>query len=281
MAMQKGSKLNLLKRRLPEGLLVDAAWLTQHGYSTALRSQYLSAGWLEQPARRVYCQPRGVVRWEQVVVSLQLLLDRQLVVGGRSALEFAGFAHYVGRSAREVHLYGPSPPPSWVNDLKLEARFCFHNSRRLFETDEVEAWFGSLAGVLDAKTDVKAMQSDHFRALPWGQWSWPLTCSTPERALLELLDELPDRETFHQVDMLTEGMSSLSPRRLQRLLKACTSIKVKRLFFFFADRHQHAWLKHIDKDGIDLGSGNRVLVRGGRLDRTYRITVPGDMDGVQ
>ena len=104
--------------------------------------------------------------------------------------------------------------------------------------------------------------------------NWPLTYSTPERAILELLDELPDRETFHQVDMLVEGLFSLSPRRLQNLLKLCTSVKVKRLFFF-ADRHQHAWLKHINKDAIELGSGNRVLVKGGRLDKRYRITVPG------
>lgn len=107
-----------------------------------------------------------------------------------------------------------------------------------------------------------------------------MTCSTPERALLELLDELPKHETFHQVDMLMEGLSSLSPRRLQRVLTACSSVKVKRLFFIFADRHRHAWLKQLDKSAIDLGSGNRVLVKGGKLDRRYRITVPEDLDGV-
>ncbi len=61
---------------------------------------------------------------------------------------------------------------------------------------------------------------------------------------------------------------------------AFTNVKVKRLFFFFADRHQHAWLKRLDKKAIDLGSGNRVLVKSGRLDKRYRITVPGDLDGV-
>jgi hypothetical protein len=38
--------------------------------------------------------------------------------------------------------------------------------------------------------------------------------STPERAVLELLDEIPKRETFHQVDVLTEESE---PRRLQGL----------------------------------------------------------------
>ena len=46
---------------------------------------------------------------------------------------------------------------------------------------------------------------------------------------LELLDELPRRETFHQADMLMEGLPNLSPRRLQKLLPDCRSVKVKRL----------------------------------------------------
>jgi hypothetical protein len=99
--------------------------------------------------------------------------------------------------------------------------------------------------------------------------------------VLELLDELPDRESFHQADKLMEGLVSLSPRRLQKLLEDCKSVKVKRLFFFFADRHGHAWLKRIERQQIDLGKGKRMLARGGRLDRVYRITVPEDLDAIQ
>jgi hypothetical protein len=117
-------------------------------------------------------------------------------------------------------------------------------------------------------------------ALPWGQWDWPLVLSTPERALLELLDELPGRESFHQVDMLMQGMTNLSPRRLQKLLAECKNVKVKRLFFFFADRHRHAWLKHLKKADFDLGKGKRMLVRGGKLDKAYQITVPEDLNGL-
>ena len=113
--------------------------------------------------------------------------------------------------------------------------------------------------------------------LPWGQWDWSLILSTPERALLELLDEVPRRETFHQADMLMQGMTNLSPRRLQKLLADCTNVKVKRLFFFFADRHQHAWLKHLKKADFDLGKGKRMLVRGGKLDPVYQMTVPEDL----
>ena len=104
-----------------------------------------------------------------------------------------------------------------------------------------------------------------------------MTVSTPERAVLELLDELPQHESFDQVDVLMEGLSDLAPRRLQKLLVRCRSVKVKRLFFFFADRHRHAWLKHVDRTAIDLGSGKRMLVKDGRYDPTYEITVPKEL----
>jgi hypothetical protein len=38
-----------------------------------------------------------------------------------------------------------------------------------------------------------------------------------------------------------------------------------------------AWAKRLDRADIDLGQGNRVLAPGGRLDRTYKITVPREM----
>ena len=69
----------------------------------------------------------------------------------------------------------------------------------------------------------------------------------PERAILELLDEVPQRETFHQADVLMEGLRNLSPRRLQALLADCRNVKVKRLFLWFADRHNHAWLQKLDR----------------------------------
>lgn len=122
---------------------------------------------------------------------------------------------------------------------------------------------------------------DEFQAGPFkqisGEGEWPLIVSSPERALLELLDELPNSESFHQADMLVEGLRNLSPRKLHKLLDDCQSVKVKRLFFWFADRHNHSWLKQIDRDQVDLGKGKRMLVKDGRLDPKHLITVPEDL----
>lgn len=280
--MQKNNKLNQLQRLLPEGLVVDAAWLETQGYSRGLRSRYLASGWLEQPARGSYRRPGGKLLWQQVVVSLQGLMQVPVVVGGRTALELHGFSHYASRAGpQEVHLYGDKPLPGWVPKLALHQRLVHHNAKRLFRTH-------SIAEEADSMTWRPREQSFSATVLPsggsltrlsWGQWDWSLGLSTPERAILELLDELPGRETFHQADKLMESLRTLSPRRLQRLLEECSNIKVKRLFLWFARRHRFSWLPHLDQERIDLGRGKRMLVRGGKLDATYLITVPGDMNG--
>jgi hypothetical protein len=277
MAKQRRKKLNRLERYLPEGLLVDARWLTRHGYSTSLRSQYVAAGWLKQPARGVYCRMRGSLSWQQVVISLQALLDYPLLVGGRTALEAQGYAHYLARDLKEVHLYGPKAPPRWLYRLPFGVRFFYHNDRKLFRNEPLAKGLTHLEAANDRHAK-GGTTHDSWTIQSWGQWDWPLALSTPERAILELLDELPKRESFHQVHMLMQNLSNLGPRRLQRLLADCRSVKVKRLFLWFAERHNHAWLKQLDRKDIDLGHGKRMLVRGGKLDPKFNITVPENLD---
>src|SRR5262245_25083448 len=146
MIEQTGGKLNHLDKLLPEGLLVDAAWLTEHGFTGNLRSHYVATGRLEQPARRVYRRPREKLSWEQVVISLEtILLRNPLTVGGRTALELQGFAHFLKGSQREVHLYGPKPPPTWLYKLPLKVNFLYHNDRTLLRSESVHLGTTSLA----------------------------------------------------------------------------------------------------------------------------------------
>lgn len=272
MNIQKGSKLNQLEQRLPEGLLADAAWFERNGYSRALRNQYVKAGWLEQTARGVFRRPRGKISWEQVVISLQTLLAYPVSVGGRSALELQGYAHYLPQSQQGIHLYCDKKLPSWLHKLPLQEAFITHNRQRLWLN--VESVQEPLS--LDTPPKEGAILPGELRILHWGQWHWPMVVSSPERAYLELLDELPKNDTFHTADVMMEGLVNISPRRMQSLLDATKSIKVKRLFFFFADRHQHQWLARIERERIDLGAGKRVLIEGGKLDPVYKITVPPD-----
>ncbi len=289
MSEQNKGKLNWLQHNLPEGLVVDAAWLEHNGYSSSLRSKYVKAGWLNQVARSVYRRPlvnfptpndvQGLA-WQNVVISLQTLLDYPVVVGGRTALELQGFAHYLSaRGSHEVHLYRDKPLPGWVSKLNLNTRFVFHNAQTLFKNEPIVRGLSALS--VDLSTGEHTTTDPIHSGLtqqPWGQGEWPLTLSTAERAVLELLDALPKRETFHQVDVLMDGMRNLSPRRLNKLLADCRSVKVKRLFLWFAERHHHAWVSKLNRNAIDLGSGKRMIVRGGRLDPKYNITVPANLD---
>lgn len=283
MGEQNHGKLNWLQLHLPEGLLVDAAWLQRHGYSSPLRVKYTSHRWLEQVARGVYRRPSAdktdILRWQYAIISLQMLLDSSFAVGGRTALELQGFAHYLSANTRQVHLYGTEKPPGWASKLKLDAPLIFHNAERLFPllAPVAQKDNHAAAGVAGQGVGTETARAGLIRQT-WGHWEWPLILSSPERAILELLDEVPNAETFHQADMLMEGLRNLSPRRLQTLLVECRSVKVKRLFLWFAERHNQPWLKGLDREAIDLGKGKRMLVRGGKLDPKYNITVPENID---
>lgn len=273
MSEQNKSKINRLGQLLPEGLLVDASWLEERGYYRSLRAKYVSSGWLEQPVRGVYRRPRGELGWEQLVISLQTLLELPVSIGGRTALELQGHAHYVSPSQQSLHLYSDEKLPAWLDKLPLEQVFIRHNRQRFLPPCEQP----NEALSLDQTAPESKVLKGALRVIPWGQWNWPLVMSTPERACLELLDELPRHETFHMADVIMEGLVNLSPRRMQALLEQTTSVKVKRLFLFFADRHRHQWFSRIDQDAIDLGSGKRVLEKGGKLDPVYQITIPVEL----
>ena len=74
-----------------------------------------------------------------------------------------------------------------------------------------------------------------------------------------------------------EGLTTLRPQVVQALLKQCASVKVKRLFMVAAESCQHSWVKKLNLSKVDFGKGKRMLVKGGRLDSKYNITVP-DME---
>jgi hypothetical protein len=105
-----------------------------------------------------------------------------------------------------------------------------------------------------------------------------LLFSTDERAMFEVLQDVPTRESVYEADVLMQGLVNVRPARVMSLLTACASVKVKRLFLALAERHQHQWLAHLDLSKVDLGKGKRMLVSGGKLHPKYLITLPADLD---
>jgi hypothetical protein len=269
---QRASKLKGLLQSVPPGFLVDAAWMTRHVISRQSVSAYVKQGWLERVMQGLYRRPLPVeenaeatIGWKIAVLSAQWLMRHDFHVGGTSALTLRGHIHYLQLGgAFTLYLYG-SDTPSWLLKLHTDARV-IHRNDGLFGTDRI----GIESNDLDLSENADA-------ALSRSPWRWPIRVSTPERAILEAIHEIPQTESFHTIDMAFEGLVNLRPRQLMKLLIDCRSVKVKRLFFVYADKHAHAWRKHIDLTCIDMGRGDRELARGGRLHPKYRITIPEDL----
>ena len=288
MKHKKSKLLIRLHQLLPEGLLADAAWLNAAGYSSSVRSRYVTSGWLQPITRGVFRRPQyrpGIedvtapLLWQHVVVSLQLILKQPIVVGGRTVLELDGLDHNASAGLTEIHLYGEQRAPNWLCRLPFETSFVFHNAQKLFREEPMINAFENLETAMAG--DQPSQLATIHGSLTWihfGNEDWPIVISTRERAILEVIDEIPNRGTFHQADVLMEGLVSISPRRMNRLLSECRSIKVRRLFLWFADRHRHAWVEQINRSEVDLGSGDWILFKGGNIDKKYHITIPEDFD---
>lgn len=268
MSEQKSISLKGLLETLPPGSFVDSHWLTAHGVLRSSLARYAKAGWLNHVAHGLYQRPEAPsvapampADWREVVRAAQALMGYPLHVGGMTALREKGHAHDLAFGPLPVHLYGPHVP-GWLRKLPTDEPLLFHATR---------AFGANPVGLSPDNADDMATE----RPPPW--WKRPLRLSEPERAILEALDELPDGESFATLDHVFEGLAALRPRRLSAVLEACGSVKAKRLFFVFAERHGHAWLKHVDRARVDLGRGDRSLVKGGRLHPTWRITVPPDL----
>lgn len=245
-----------LDQCLPDGQLVNRAWLQARGFDRPRVDYYLRAGKLEAVAHGVYRRPGPPLKWEHVVYSLNEM-NFSVRVGGRSALELQGLAHYLpAGDLKRIDLYTTEKVPRWVTSYPGPFQFLSH-SRRLFAPLPE-------AGV-------------HTR--PFGAWDWPISFSRPELAMLEMLASVRDAAGFAVADKFFESAVNLRPTLLHALLRACTQVKAKRLFLWFSDRHGHAWRQKLETSGIDLGRGKRMLVKGGAYDATYQITVPREMTG--
>lgn len=251
------SLLSQLLQALPEGVAVPSAWLSAQGISPQLVRKYVASGWLVPLARGVYARPAFAVGWQGAVLGLQRLAQRPVHVGGLSALNLQNLAHYLplgGESA--IHLWNDAAParlPSWAKGITLPHTLVFHGEQ-LFDAALANE------GLAKATTQVR---------------DWTLAVSAAERAIMEVLslvDETPD--SFSHAAELFDGLPALRPALVQRLLAGCRNIKVKRLFLFLATRQGEPWSRKLDVARIELGSGKRMVTRGGCLDARFLITVP-------
>ncbi len=261
---------------VPYGFVVTRSWLTDQGIGRHTVDNWVKSSQIVAVVRGVFKRPDVTkLTWQAAVCSLQRM-GSDLTPGGLTALTLLGMTHYLSPTAHKtVHLYGMDNLPTWANKLLTDTHFIRHSGKRLFGAPgKVNVY---------ARNKDTVVNNDHVSefstAYVWGPEEWPLTISTPERAILEVLLDVPERVSFEHAEQLLQGLPTLSPHRLSELLECCTNVKVKRLFLWLAEKNKSPWLKRIDlgKFGMEsgaLGSGKRVIAKAGKLDPKYLITVP-------
>jgi hypothetical protein len=246
-------KINHLLANWPSGVVTTQAWLHQQGVGPNLIQKYQQTGWVERVGHGAWKRAGESIDWHGGVFALQQGATVQVWPGGATALSLAGYSHYLTFGKESVDLFGLSGAvlPGWFRKHAWEAQVNFY------------------PGVLFTELEDMALQ---VFQIPYCQFA--LKISTPERAVLELIHQSADEMLFSGVADILNGLATLSPKRLQKLLEACNSIRVKRVFFVLARNAGHTWYARIDRSSIDLGKGKRQIIRGGRLDNEFLITVP-------
>lgn len=268
MAGHNKDKLNSLLAALGDGWLAPSPWLAARGYSRSLLGQYVQRGWLQSPARGVFHRAGSTPSWQTLVFSLQRLAGLPLHVGGRHALSQHGLDHYLRMGPATVSLFGPAPLPGWTNLVGLAETFELRPDAKL-----------GLVALDPARLDDEdGLRAVGLRTLPGDRPASPVVVSMPERAILELLLDVPHAASTVEADAILQGMTRVRPALMNELLFRCASVKVKRLFLALAERHDHAWFAHLDLDGVDLGRGKRRLRVGERLHPKYLISLPRELD---
>ena len=247
------SKINSLMQDYPKGLVLLSSWLVSQGYPYELQQQYRKSGWLKSIGKGAMLKSGDPLLLSGALAAIQSQANINLHLGGRSALELNGIAHYLQLSSSEATLFalGKTKLPSWFinNDWDVKPKV-FRTS--LFEDDSI-----GLTDYQDTGIDMKISSSG--------------------RAMMECLSLCPTEFPLTEAYELMEGLSTLRPKQAQELLEKCTSIKVKRLFLYFAERAGHSWLKYINQANIDLGSGNRSLTDNGVLISKYKLVLPKEL----
>ncbi|HWS59532.1 MAG TPA: AbiEi antitoxin N-terminal domain-containing protein, partial [Flavobacterium sp.] len=176
--------VNVIRRKelyeiMPEGLVTTRKWLMENNLTRHAIDNLVKSNQLESISKGVYVRNISKITWQSVVFSLQSILKTDLVIGGLTALEIQGLSHYLSLSeSKIVHLFGNDVLPGWVTNLDLNIKFVRHTNNSLF----VENKENILLHPFTSEKD-------------WDNNNRKLIQSTPERAYLEVLLDVPQKIT--------------------------------------------------------------------------------------
>lgn len=246
-----GTKINNLRQQIPSNGIMLTSWLEKSGFNRSEVYDYMKSGWLQRITTGVYQFTGDTPSLYGILASYQKQVDLKYHIGAASALELKGFSHYIamGKPTAVVFSQVRPPLPKWLNNADLDMKLV-EVASKVLGTDGIE------------------------RQDRQGQ---TLTVSSPERAIMECILLSPARYDLMDVYYLMEMLTSLRFHLVQRLLEDCTSVKVKRMFLYMAEKARHRWFAKLDLSRISLGSGTRSFMRGGVKIPAYDIVIPKEL----
>jgi len=249
MSSYKELKINQLLQEIHPDTIILASWLHAKGYSYELQRKYKESGWLESVGTAALKRRGDEVDLFGAVYALQKQAGKNIHIGGPSSLVLQGFAHYIKMNEKAVFLFSDIgfKIPSWLKNSSWKDKPVIIKRNFLPEN----------LGLMDFQVK-----------------TFSIKISNPARAIMECLERTPDHFDLDETYRMMENLSTLKPADVQMLLEHCTSVKVKRLFLYLADKAGHGWVKYLKPDRINLGKGKRMIVKSGVYVPKYQITVP-------
>lgn len=252
MSTQNESKLKKMLDLHRQGTVALPKWLESLGISRELQKSYRKNGWLETMGAGAFKRSGDQVSWQGGLYSIQQQAKLPIHAGALTALSLQGLAHYFRMTEETVFLF--SPPQTIL-----------------------PRWFKNYAWGYPVQHIKTSMLPEGLGVTPHEEKNFAITISTPERAILECLYRAPTKLDLVECYHLMEGLSNLRPKLIQELLEQCTSVKVKRLFLYMANKAQHQWLSFVDQKKIDVGKGDRSIVKGGLYNSDFHISIPKEL----
>ncbi len=230
-----------------------SSWLSKQGYSPDLQKRYRQSGWLESIGTGAMIRTGETVNYKGAIYALQQQLGMSIHIGGRTALAMLGKAHYLELATKKAILFGALQEklPLWFEKRNWGVELAYYQSSFL---PPDMGWTS-----VELKT-------------------FSLKVSAAPRALMECLYLAPKNQELLECYELMEGLNNLRPERVQKLLEACNSVKVKRLFIYMAQKAKHPWVEYLNLNNFDFGSGKRSIVKNGVYVAQYQITVPKELE---
>lgn len=255
MNTEKGHKINQLLSSQPSGIVLASSWLGGQGYSLDLQKQYKKSKWFDTIGTGALIRHGDQVDYLGGIYALQTQLGLYVHPAAKTALSMQGKAHYLGLSTKTVQLFGSNE-------------------------DNLPLWFKKRDWGVSVDCRLTSFLPSDLGLVEVEHKNFKVKVSSPARAVMECLYLAPKSQSLIEVYELMESLNNLRPVTVQTLLEACTSVKVKRLFLYLADKAGHEWLSYLKLDNVDLGSGKRAIVSDGAYVPKYQITVPKELEAV-